>query len=410
MFSMGADQLSTDEFSKIHEEYQRRYAQKRLSFQSIRDDLTKGSILVRIGDTYEFKFKYKYIYYYFVASYIKDRITDSRIREVVSNLAHELYVEDSANILLFLAHLSRDPFIIDELLKSASNFFADVEPARLEGDVEFLKDTDQALLQATYEEQELRAARTAWLTELDRVETEAEARELDEEIPELNLADEYNELAALVSEIGSALRTLQIMGQILKNFPGSLEAPAKAQLTRSCYSLGLRCLASLTRLLRENQALVAKELLWHLRLETPNADAAELKKRARETVFGLTQAVSYAIIKRVSFAIGLPSLMETYTAVRDEAPSNAVELIHTSLHLDQLTQFPKKSVEELAQRFDGQPLATSVLRQLVIGHFHQFPVPFDVKQAVCGNLGISYKRLQATDPRDRVLPKKTDGK
>src|ERR1041384_3533166 len=67
------------------------------------------------ASTGRYRFKYRYIYYYFVASYLRDHITEPDTRTTISQLAQRVYVEENANILLFLAHLSKDPFIIDEM-------------------------------------------------------------------------------------------------------------------------------------------------------------------------------------------------------------------------------------------------------------------------------------------------------
>jgi hypothetical protein len=128
-----------------------------------------------------------------------------------------------------------------------------------------------------------------------------------------------------------------------------------------------------------------------------------LAKAAHATVFGLTHATAFATIKRISYAVGLPALMDTFDAVRAETTTNAVDLIDTSLRLDQSTAFPERQVEQLARELEGQPFALAVLRALVVNHFNLFPVHFKTKQAVCEALGIPYKKLQASNPRSRLI-------
>ena len=49
-------------------------------------------------------------------------------------------VPTAASILLFLTHLSKDPFIVETILKHASAIFSSFPVATFQGDVEFLKD------------------------------------------------------------------------------------------------------------------------------------------------------------------------------------------------------------------------------------------------------------------------------
>jgi hypothetical protein len=407
MFSRGAAAISTDEFAAFHREYQDRYAQSHLGFSDMRSELTRTRILQPFGDTFEFK--YKYIYYYFVASYIKDHLADSEIRAIVSRLTSELYVEESANIALFLAHVSRDPFIIDEMLRQADYFFPGTQPSTLDADIAFLSDSDKALLSEaetslvapTYVETDIDEARRKRLAELDRLDDVESG--LESEIPEPSLDDDFKEIAKYAAELGAAFKTLQILGQILKNFPGTLEADTKAKLLRACYALGLRSLSNVLTLIRENRADLVREIAADWQKEQPEATSEELLRRARETVFGLTHMLAFGTIKRVSYAVGLPGLRDTYASIRAETQTNAVELIHTSLHLDQFASFPQKMVEDLGKRLDGQLLPMSILKNLVVNHFHLFPVDYRIRQTICDRLGISYTRLQRTNPRARLV-------
>ncbi|MGH9343414.1 MAG: metallophosphoesterase [Terriglobia bacterium] len=404
MFGAKSANVSGDEFAKIHRKYQETYAQRHLAFSDVRDEMVRAGILEQFGDT--FKFKYKYIYYYFVALYLKDHLAVATVRASVSKMATELHVEENANIVLFLAHVSRDPFILDEMLREGARHFANLEPARLEADLDFLGGDLPALPPVSYTEQEAHAARDDRLRELDRLGS-TEDPELDEEIPEPSLDEEFGALAKYLAELGAAFKTLQILGQILKNFPGTMEADVKEKLAATCYALGLRSLTSLLVLIRDNREEIARQVMEHLRSEAPETTTEELLRGAMETVFGLAQAMSYATVRRISSAVGLPVLMETYEAVKGEEPSVAVELIDTSLRLDQLHAFPKKQVQTLGNRLEGKFLPLRVLRSMVVNYFYLFPVHFKIKQSVCESLQIPYKRVQGTDPRARLVSERT---
>jgi len=84
------------------------------------------------------RFRHKYVYYYFVASWIRDHITETEILDIIRRLANRLHIEDNANILMFLVHLSRDPVIVQERLGRARSLHPLAMPAKLEEDVQFL--------------------------------------------------------------------------------------------------------------------------------------------------------------------------------------------------------------------------------------------------------------------------------
>ena len=86
---------------------------------------------VIVTDGTDYRFAYPYIYYYFVASYVRDRITEPSIVALVRKLADDVGNEDSANIILFLAHLSKDPVVSDNLLRVARQSFSHRQSAVL---------------------------------------------------------------------------------------------------------------------------------------------------------------------------------------------------------------------------------------------------------------------------------------
>jgi len=117
----------------------------------------------------------------------------------------------------------------------------------------------------------------------------------------------------------------------------------------------------------------------------------------------MAETLAYSTVKLISRAVGSRDLEETYKAIRDELKTTAVELVHVSLELDQLGLFPKKYVIDLGDELKGLQLPESVLRHLVISHFYLYNVQFQIKQAVCSKLGISYERIQRFNPANKLL-------
>ena len=392
MFDQKRDQVSEQELRAIHSEYEVTYAMK-LQFAQVLDELIKSQVLGSLRNS--FWFKYKYIYYYFVANYLRDHITEERVHQQIGDLSANLRHEDNANILLFLVHLSKNPYIIEQVLKDARMSFADTAPADLERDVEFVSDVDESVAKTVYIERDVKKARREVLERLDENEEQEEETSNDSE----QLVQDY------ASRIRAAYSYLQILGQIIKNFPGSLPGALKKSITVECYGLGLRTLGALLSLMAASKTELVQMIVDALRGVDPDLTDRELSKRARQTLFGLAYLASYGTVRRISQAVGSPNLFETYQAVLADTSTAAHALIHCSLQLDQHTVFPQDQILDLGIRFESNALVKVVLRNLVVNHFYLFPVPFDVKQRICEKLGIPYKRLQATDPKARLIGK-----
>jgi hypothetical protein len=153
----------------------------------------------------------------------------------------------------------------------------------------------------------------------------------------------------------------------------------------------------------------AKEelVLWlvdMLRDTYPSEDEEQLRKKAKKSVFALAHLISFGLVKRVSHSVGSPDLTQTYQRVLGETPPPIVSLFDLSIRLDNQTSFPESQIKALRDQFEKGFLTSSILRRLVVQHFYLFPVDFRLRQRMCSELGIPFRRTEIADPRRKLLP------
>jgi Calcineurin-like phosphoesterase len=68
-------------------------------------------------------FRYPYAFCFFVAEYMQNNLADPSVLAAARELCERLHHETSANIFLFLSHLSRNTVVLDLLLQRARSFF-----------------------------------------------------------------------------------------------------------------------------------------------------------------------------------------------------------------------------------------------------------------------------------------------
>lgn len=390
-FKEGTEELSSEEFELVHEAYEREYDVKRPLAQ-LKAELQRNNILVCVGDSCYFK--YDYVRYYFIASFIASHVGDHDVREDVRVLAATLDQNLSANILLFLAHLTKDPFVIDSMLAQARSCFADLSPATLDADVLFLGTVTDDAPDIQFVDRDPGVSRRLILAGKDELENHDGRDDLDEE---------YSQAARWMSELGAAFKGMQILGQVLKNFPGSLKADPKLEIANECYGLGLRALASMLAALEHHHDGFLDWLRDGYREEFPYATEEDLTKQARQSLAGLTRLGAYGAVQRIASAVGSRDLMETFRKLRDRYDSSAGRLIDMAIRLDQLENFPKRELTRLGDDLGERSVPHSVLCMLTIRHLHLFEVTYPEKQAVCDKLKIPYQAMVKIDPRKRLI-------
>ncbi len=387
---------SLSELEEIHRDYESAYDLP-ISFERMLSDLKKAGVLDEVVEGY-YAFKYKYIYYYFVANYLKERISEEEVREQIAGMSAAVYVEEHANILLFLAHLIKDPFTIGRMIDEAKKLYDGFPPAEFGEDVTLFKDRAAAET-VLYSERVASTFRREALRRADEAERQPEQSGREPSLP-----DPEDEDAADVFEFDVAMKTIQILGQMLKNFPGSLPAEQKAALTEECYNLGLRSLGAIFAAVKEVGDQIVEELVEYLkrdqRTDTPTNALVE---QARRDVYRFVHLVAYVVVRRVSHSVGSGALTQTYRRVLEKDPSDAKRLIDASIKLEHQANFPDREMAGLGEKLESNPFALFMLRHLVVTHLYMFKVDFEKKQRVCAALGIPYERFQVTDPKMRKM-------
>jgi len=387
---------------RFHRAYEDKYDIKR-AYEDMRDELVGQHMLEESINQY--KFKYPYVYYYFVAGYMRDHISEPEIQMYITEMSHTLYVEENANILLFLVHLSKDPIIIEKMQNAADSLYNELTPANFEDDATFLAKLEEVSDEFVYRERDAKDTRREMFEALDQ-----DDQRLSERIESEEKIDPARAQLDPLVQINVALKTLQILGQILKNFPGSVEAPTKLKIARSCVDLGLRANSSVFKLVGDNQDDIVRDLVEIARERYPNYANEDLQRRARKTIVGMAHLVSYGLVKHVSHAIGSPDLTATYDKLVEEQKTASRKLIRASILLDHTEEVgsPFVHIRELAKVLEGNFFGIWVLRMATLYRFHLFPASFSEKQRTCEALGISYSKMQAADPEIKLIDHKKE--
>ena len=374
IFESGGNSISRVELQVLHEKYQREYMRS-IDQAELLQELEAGQVLSTSKD--EVRFKYKYAYYYFLAEYFKDGIDNVRdaegLRERLRKIADSACEDDNAHILIFYLYMSKDRTVIEHILDNAQKLFAAGGACDLDKDVEFanaLYGTPPKLEEPPED------------TDQNRQEYRARRDEA---------ADSENTTSAVVMQdspedrdLAFSSQSMNIMGQVLRNFPADLRADLKLKLTKESYSLGLRTLHAFLKFLGANSEAFRRDMFKYFKLLQPFSRKPddELQAAADKQVRLFSEIVLFGTMKRISVSVGVEELRETYEAVRKEAGEDHVptRLIDLAIKLDHFARIPEADVEDLKKRLQGNPVVYTTLRMLVGEFLYLFPVDHRIRQ------------------------------
>ena len=389
MHSENRRRISDDEWEYFHQQHCRKF-RIHPSREAIKKEFFASGIVDFRDECYGFR--HPASYYYFVARYLRDNLSKTEIKTLVIGLLGKLHKEEHASIWLFITHLSKDPFLIDAILEHAQRIYSELTPAAFDEDVSFIQTLTNTVDRVALEDKRFDEVKEDRLRKLDAM---PELPELSDNIEEPE--EEMDEALKMLAKMNLALRTLEVLGQLVKNFTGSLEGQYKHALVKECYCLGLRTVSMLFDVFHKDAEAFVDLVVDRIIERHPKVQSRdELKKKVKQFMFWMIEGASFGMIKRISQAVGHSQLGDIYKDVRQSHDTNATALIDISIQLDNLG-FPEEQLQLLAKRFRSNLFCERLLRQLSVEHFYLYPTSEATKQKVCAALQIDYKNLRAID-------------
>ena len=387
MFVRSQIALSCEDVAEVSRQYFAQFAML-MEPAKILTELEEAQVLYRINGHY--RFRYPYYYHFFVARYFRDNIGDPeegpRLRPKLREMADHIAFEEYANILVFFMYFSRDIETIERILHNAAHIYADTAPCDL--------DADAAFVNQLYVE----ASKPLLLPASGVDENRAEYRARMDEREEDDEADgpwqspvAYDDGLSDVIKLNIAFKTLQVLGQVIRNFPGVLKAELKTRIARESYQLGLRVLGTVMAAARDNLDSLRRYFAEILKEQRARPiSGRELAEKTDEFLIWLTGACAYAVVKRISQAVGTEELSETYrSVVRLEEGKLAVAVIDLSIRLDHFGGFPEDEVLSMLDRVEKNRFVFSLVRDLVVDYFYLFRMDERTKRRIGSRLDFT---------------------
>lgn len=403
--------ISVEQFDSFYDSYCSRYAidRKKMPLSKIKTNLRDASIITVGRDV---KIVQRYVYYFFVAKYISNNIShDDDIKEIVLKLIQRAFRNEYASILMFITHLSKDEWIVNALVDHANMIFQDVEPCRMEDDLDVINNLiteipkkivgvidviDERQKQLQYE-----AAIEVEERKFDDDNINYQSFGLDDDITQIDVIARFN----------LAMKTIDLLGEVTKKYWGGMLAEDKYNIVLASYNLGLRALHHYLDIMSEN----SEELINYIKKQvaerymkdnvtewSADLNKEEVKKVSDGLLFQFAFLASWVFIKRVSSAVGYDKLNLTYAEIMKDYHANSYKLIDLSIDLN-YNEIDIDRIEEYKKLMEKNHMSLMMLRELTLHHLYLFDDGYQKRQQVFQlfNVESSRQKKLATNKIER---------
>lgn len=384
MYSKSKEKIELEEISQFQDLYSENYLIN--SHSEVFEKIIKSKIIVKdYKDTH--RFQYKYLFYFFIAKHISD---SEKLLEETRRLCDKIHSEKHANILIFVTHHTKQKAVIDTIINEVSSIFPTRTPAKLDQKElsflnEFAKQIPQMVIDNSKDVEEERQKR---LDQKDQLEKESLLRTSNEN----NLfGDDDEEDIEVINQdlldVNRSYRSLEILGQIIRNRKGSLPKPLLNKLGNEAYTVGLRFLNYYLEIAHDMKDEIIAEI--HRLIETKRSWSNErITQEARYFYWTFAYAMSLNVVRKTALSVGHKDLTSFYEQISEEIGSEVAQLIEVQIEIEFTKKIPKQKLLELWKKMEGNLVTRRLLQEIIVRHLHLNYVEHNEKQWISSNLEI----------------------
>jgi hypothetical protein len=285
---------------------------------------------------------------------------------------------------MFVIYLTRDESLIEDLVKLGNQILADVDPSNLTDEVEFYNSKEFAGRHQTVPESiDFAASRRERRAEKDHAmeETKPGPERYGQRLFAEN--DGYSPELPLATKIGYANSCIEILGQVLRNFTGTLPGDKKLAILKTTYLLGLRLLRSMLTLLSD-ASVEAKRVLANK--DNTQPEDREFITEIEKLITVVGQITGVSMCHTISLSVGSPDIEESayVETLKVVGITHASRLVDLAVKLDHSEEYPFELIKNLQSGFEHNLFAQRVLRDMVFANMRVFDIGWEMRQRVFG--------------------------
>ena len=345
-----------------------------------------------------YSFCYPYLYYFFVAKYLADHLEECK--DTVCHIMNNLHKNDYAYIAVFLSHHSKHIFILKKIIEIASSLFQKYTPFTLTRDeLGFFDRQADMIVQAVLPE-------ASNLSEQERKQDLIVQDKLEElnENEETNDDDDDDEL---VRELRRSIKTVEVMGMVIKNRAGSLEKDKLESVFKEGMSVHLRVMQSFVELVKNEEAqqevveFIQNRLSLRARNKGKNPDRDKLMVMSRAIFWNINFFVLYSIITKIIHSLGSDKLTAIIETVCDREGTPAAFLVKHGILMWYNKNLQLDCITDRIKSDDFSEVTKTILNYRIVDHCRTHSVNYKEKQKIESKLGIpSIKLLKGGNPEN----------
>jgi hypothetical protein len=361
--------------------------------------------LISIDSFGNYSFCYSYIYYFFVAKYLAENRSENV--KIIDGIINNLHVNENAYIAIFISHHSKSTYILDEIVLNAMCLFDKFSPTTLSSEeLNFFDKQLDVIVKAILPPKNISPEQER----VKRLKAQDLAEQINERKTERNKSFETEPSEIddeLAKELRRSIKTVEVMGSIIKNRAGSLEKALLENVFLEAMNVHLKILSFFFDLIKNEK--IQNEIVEFMsdRLvnivkhlpKTPSHD--ELVKMSKVLFWNMNFSVVYGFINKIIRSLGSNKLITIIDKVCDDNNTPASFLVKHGILMWYYKNLQVDNIVERIEEDGFSETAKKIVKFMVVNYCTIHSVSFKDIQKIENKLKIPSKRLMQKDPKNK---------
>lgn len=352
----------------------------------------------------QYGFCYSYIYYFFVAKYLSEH--ESEHKEAIEKILLNLHKDENAYITVFITHHTKSDYLLDELLRNAKMLFEKSKPATLKAEeLSFFDKHEDKIVKAILPsyQHDPKAERKKLLIEKSEMEDRRNESETNSQ------ADDDPMSSDLYNDLRLSIKTVEVMGLIIKNRSGSLNLQRLECIFEQGLKVYLRILTSFIEIIKDerteqsmvnllkeriNQIIKEKEDDNDLRVE-------KIEKLVKAIYWNLNFGVLHGFMTKAVHALGSINLLKIADNVSQKELTPAAFIVNHGIKMWYDKNVKLNEIAERISEKDFSKTAEQLLKIKVVEHCRMHKIDFKKLKEIEEKLHLPATKMLAERARNK---------
>lgn len=339
---------------------------------------TKESTVFYKNSINQYTFFASYFFHYFVAKFLADNLSENFVIKKIEDLYNNLHNEDNAYIGIFIIHHTKDIKILDEVLLNTMVLYDSYPEISLTKDEmthidDYSNSLDVQIIEK-YDKSQANREEFYRIVDEGRDHPLSDSDEIDKEL----------------LDIKKAIRTLEVIGQILKNHSGELKKPRLIECFSSALNAYRRICRRFISEFKEYEKDFADFVVDRIIQMDDNSFTREkIIDFSHRLFISFNLLTVYATIKRCANALGTSDMLPIIKQVSEDMNNPISYCVYI-----QCVMWYKKSlpIEDAKRKYKDFPKSVQHVIQRLIKEFTDFHhIDYKEKQKIASTFNMQLK-------------------